>query len=230
MKGRVKCWCPQANCDYLGAYLPQHLLNKHRMKPSSGLYRTALKIARKYKELKEEIEDMVLVVRAGRKRAELDTREDESDSDVVPPTPKQKAVVPSLSASISSVGNKQTTLSKSSTPELAETPYDPGEGPSTSSDPVAGPSPSKPSEISEANSDQEDSCYMMSADFFEEKDPKTNRHKWLCSFYRYLFTPTATAKLPANSMGYLCCVRSGVRNLCFIGRRHDSVDRRFDEV
>ena len=30
---------------------------------------------------------------------------------------------------------------------------------------------------------------------------------------------TATAKLPANSMGYLCCVRSGVRNLCFIGRR-----------
>ena len=41
---------------------------------------------------------------------------------------------------------------------------------------------------------------------------------------------TATAKLPTNSMGYLCCVRSGVRNLCFIGRRHDSVDRRFDEV
>ena len=41
---------------------------------------------------------------------------------------------------------------------------------------------------------------------------------------------TATAKLPANSMGYLCCVRSGVRNLCFIGRRDDSVDRRFDEV
>ena len=41
---------------------------------------------------------------------------------------------------------------------------------------------------------------------------------------------TATAKPPANSMGYLCCVRSGVRNLCFIGRRHDSVDRRFDEV
>ena len=41
---------------------------------------------------------------------------------------------------------------------------------------------------------------------------------------------TATTKLPANSMGYLCCVRSGVRNLCFIGRRHDSVDRRFDEV
>ena len=41
---------------------------------------------------------------------------------------------------------------------------------------------------------------------------------------------TATAKLPANSMGYLCCVRSGVRSLCFIGRRHDSVDRRFEEV
>ena len=41
---------------------------------------------------------------------------------------------------------------------------------------------------------------------------------------------TATAKLPANSMGYLCCVRSDVTKLCFVGRRHDSVDRRFDEV
>ena len=36
-------------------------------------------------------------------------------------------------------------------------------------------------------------------------------------------TGSATAKLPANSMGYLCCVRSGVRNLCFIGRRHDQL-------
>ena len=41
---------------------------------------------------------------------------------------------------------------------------------------------------------------------------------------------TATAKFPANSMSYLCCGCSGVRNLCFIGWRHDSVDRRFDEV
>lgn len=27
------------------------------------------------------------------------------------------------------------------------------------------------------------------ADFFQEKDPKTNRHKWLVYYYRHLFTP-----------------------------------------
>lgn len=118
MKGRVKRWCPQANCHYLGPYLPQHLVNRHRMKPSSGLYKTALKIARKYKGLQDEVEDMVMLVRAGRK----------SDSDVVPPTPKRKAIVGSLSASVSSAGKKQTTPSKTSAPEPAETPYDAGEG------------------------------------------------------------------------------------------------------
>ena len=51
IKGRMKRWCPQPNCDYLGAYLPDHLVNKHRMKPSSGLYKTCLKIAVKYKGL-----------------------------------------------------------------------------------------------------------------------------------------------------------------------------------
>lgn len=207
MKGRVKCWCPQANCHYLGPYLPQHLVNRHRMKPSSRLYKTTLKIARKYKGLQDEVEDMVLLVRAGRKRAQADTQADESDSDVVPPTPKGKAVVGSLSASVSSAGKKQTTPSKTSAPELAETPYDAGEGPSTSSDPVAGPSPSKPSEISEAHSDQEDSCYMMSADFFQEKNPKTNRHKWLCSFYNYLFTPTAGFKKDRNRLQHASQVK-----------------------
>ena len=57
MKGRVKRWCPQPNCHYLGPYLPQHLTNKHRMKPSSGLYKTCLKIALKYKGVEEELED-----------------------------------------------------------------------------------------------------------------------------------------------------------------------------
>ena len=37
----------------------------------------------------------------------------------------------------------------------------------------------------------DDSEYLMTVDFFEEKELKTNRHKWLCYFYHHLFTPTA---------------------------------------
>ena len=58
LKGRWKRWCPQPGCHYLGSYLPQHLQNKHRMKPSSSLYKTTLKIAVKYRGVQEEVEQL----------------------------------------------------------------------------------------------------------------------------------------------------------------------------
>ena len=59
VKGRWKRWCPEPFCPYLGAYLPEHLQNKHRMKQCSAKYRTALKIARRYKGVKEEMDQML---------------------------------------------------------------------------------------------------------------------------------------------------------------------------
>ena len=58
VKGRWKRWCPEPFCTYLGAYLPEHLQNKHRMKQSSATYRTALKIARRFRGAKEELDLM----------------------------------------------------------------------------------------------------------------------------------------------------------------------------
>lgn len=58
IKGRWKRWSLQQGCYYLGPYLAHHLQNKHRMKPTSSVYKTSLKIAVKYKGLRDEIEDM----------------------------------------------------------------------------------------------------------------------------------------------------------------------------
>ena len=47
----------------------------------------------------------------------------------------------------------------------------------------------------------------MAKDFFEERDPKTNRHKWLCFFYRYLFTPRAGFHKDQNRLQHACQVK-----------------------
>lgn len=59
IKGRWKRWCPEPGCEYLGTYLPEHLQNKHRMKPSSTHYRLSLKVAKRYQGLSDELENIV---------------------------------------------------------------------------------------------------------------------------------------------------------------------------
>ena len=54
---------------------------------------------------------------------------------------------------------------------------------------------------------EDDSKYLMAKDFFEERDPKTNRHKWLCFFYRYLFTPRAGFHKDQNRLQHACQVK-----------------------
>ena len=50
---------PQPNCNYLGAYLPQHLQNKHRMKAGGTAYTLRLKAAKRYIGTEEELLSMV---------------------------------------------------------------------------------------------------------------------------------------------------------------------------
>lgn len=47
----------------------------------------------------------------------------------------------------------------------------------------------------------------MTADFFEEKEPKTNCHKWICFFYRSLFTPSAGFHKDCNRLQHACQVK-----------------------
>ena len=60
--------------------------------------------------------------------------------------------------------------------------------PSAAAGPPSGPSSAPPSDQEE---DDDDTEYPLVADFFLEKDPKTNRHKWLVHYYKHLFTPDA---------------------------------------
>ena len=98
IKGRWKRWCPEPGCDYLGAYLPQHLQNKHHLKPSSATYRTSLKIARRYKGLADELEKMVepeppiseISVPSPPPLPSKRAMSSDDDSDVAPSKPKKK--------------------------------------------------------------------------------------------------------------------------------------------
>ena len=93
-RGRWKRWCPQPNCNYLGVYLPHHLQNKHRMKPSSTLYKNCLKNAVKYKGLDEELEEMA---KPSGKRARADESNEDSDGeDIIPPTPAKRKAASSV--------------------------------------------------------------------------------------------------------------------------------------
>ena len=47
----------------------------------------------------------------------------------------------------------------------------------------------------------------MATDYFEERQLKSNRHKWLCQFYRYLFTPSAGFQKDKNRLQHACQVK-----------------------
>lgn len=133
IKGRWKRWSPQQGCYYLGPYLAHHLQNKHRMKPTSSVYKTSLKIAVKYKGLREEIEDMSKLASACWKRSQAD----ESDDDVFPPSPpKRKAAKNSQSVSVPAAANNLPAPSVTSTAVPSKTTSEPSK---SSNNPVPGP-------------------------------------------------------------------------------------------
>ena len=215
LKGRWKRWCPQPGCDYLGSYLPQHLENKHRMKPSSSLYKTSLKIAVKYKGIQEEIEQMSTSLSARRKRSQPD---ESSDEEVIPPTPlKRKRQADNNREATSDAAEANTLANPSKTSSAASkasaVPLKTSSAASSTCNTPAVPSSSQLSEpcskeaSDEDESDEDESSYGIVEDFFEEKNPKTNRHKWLCFFYRYLFTPTAGFHKDRNRLQHACQVK-----------------------
>ena len=98
IKGRWKQCCPEPGCSYLGTYLPEHLQNKHHLKPSSATYRTSLKIARRFKSLADELEKMVepeppiskISVPSPPPLPSKRAMSSDDDSDVAPSKPKKK--------------------------------------------------------------------------------------------------------------------------------------------
>ena len=215
LKGRWKRWCPQPGCHYLGSYLPQHLENKHRMKPSSSLYKTTLKIAVKYRGVQEEVEQLSKSLSTRRKRFQPD---ESSEEEAIPPTPPKRKRQADNNCDATSVAAEANTLDNPSKTSSAASKASAGASTTSSeaSNTCNPPAVASTSQLSEPctreasgedDSDVDESSYGMAADFFEEKNPKTNRHKWLCFFYCYLFTPTAGFHKDRNRLQHACQVK-----------------------
>ena len=197
VKGRWKRWCPEPFCPYLGAYLPEHLQNKHRMKQCSAKYRTALKIARRYKGVKEEMDQMLppeppIVEVVAADQASL-SPSDGSDND---------GCIPLHSTSLPKAKTSKTVAVCVSDSENVIPPT-----------PLKATGSGKPAR-KQRNSEEEEECdeddenvYPMAADYFQEKNPKSNRHKWLVHFYKHLFTPNAGFHKDGNRLQHACQVR-----------------------
>ena len=198
-KGRWKRWCPQPNCHYLGAYLSEHLQNKHHMKPSSSTYKTALMIAVRYKGLKEEIGDMT--VPRSCPAPPKTPRVDDSEEEVIPPTPHK------VNKTSGATSSPQVQATETATAQDVSTPA-PSTSEAVASTSEAVQSATSSQAVSDKDeSDDDDTEYFMAEDYFKEKDPKTNRHKWMCYFYRYLFTPNAGFHKDKNRLQHACQVR-----------------------
>ncbi len=220
LRGRWKRWCPEADCQYLGPYLPEHLQNFHKMKRSSAHYKLCLKVAKRYKGLAGELETMeqpepaIVEIKnppspssrspspsppasPPSKRARKLGSDDEQESIVPSPPSKRARKPPELESDDDEGENIVPPMPNKRPVSVARArPAPPSAGPPAPPSAAAGKSPLRSPPLPAPPSDQEeddddDSEYPLVADFFQEKDPKTNRHKWLVHYYRHLFTPDA---------------------------------------
>ena len=212
-KGRWRRWCPHQACNYLGCYLPQHLQNAHRMKPSSALYKLSLKVARRYKGL-DELEDMD-------KWPKQTTIQE-----LTAPSPRPP--LPSLPKKLSPSFQERTVMQSSPVPgemspsrgnsELQNEPDIVPPTPVTKSQHEK-QSPSQPTPGSTAKSsdeksddndteDESDTIYPMQEDYFTDPNPKSNRQKWLIGFYNYLYTPSAGFHKARNRLQHASQVKT----------------------
>ena len=178
------------------------------MKTTSVTYKLALKVARRYKGLKAELENIVEPGPAIQQlrvpsppsspspksptsnlRKRPRESNESSDEDVVPPTPTKKpvrAVRPAPPAAPA--------------PPVALPP------PATGAPPAKQPSPSQEDMDNDSDGDDE-SVYPQVEDYFKDRDPKTNRHKWLINFYRHLYTLSSGFHKDRNRLQHACQVK-----------------------
>lgn len=64
-----------------------------------------------------------------------------------------------------------------------------------------------PEQTKSDSSDEDDEECPMAADYFQEENPRTNRHKWMVHFYKYLFAPDAGFHKDQNRLQHACQVK-----------------------
>lgn len=236
-KGRWRRWCPQPNCGYLGAYLADHLQNKHRMKAGGTAYKLSLKVAKRYMGMEQELQSMVrpeppiAEIRLPSPASNRSTLEEDAchvekpkaerpqvqdlASDIgkalALPTPETK---PHLSSNLPTSRAETTACPASNeTPAADETPV-PDETPGSDEVPATNEVPAvDDAPASDVASEDDDEIYPSKADYFNEEHPSTKRHIWLVAYFKYLFTPAAGFHQDKNRLQHACQVRTILRDI-----------------
>ena len=158
-KGRWRRWCPEKDCNYLGCYLPHHIVayqNKHHMSTNSTAYKLSLKVARRYKGLEE--------------LTQKDVQETDSD-----PEEDTQSLLPDTDCENDNASPKSSNMVPP-TPKVE----------------ISRATPLQEERQSEETEDSEDDYPNPNQEaYFTDKQPISNRHKWLACFYEYLLTPAA---------------------------------------
>ena len=119
---------------------------------------------------------------------------DDSEEEVIQPTPRKVKRTPGA------MSHQQVQATATATAQDISAPA------SSRSEAVeSAPSSTAVSDKDESSDD--DTEYLMAADYFQEKQPKSNCHEWLCQFYRYLFTPSAGFHKDKNRLQHACQVK-----------------------
>lgn len=186
-KGLKLKWCPVKDCQKV-THLQRSYLSKFHNITAGFIMERDLFMAREYKG-KAEVKQMKKEMREGkRKHREQPTKP---------------------SATITS-----STLDKETAPmEITS-------GPSTSQaeDPEQPPSPSPiliPTDVpsEEEDNEEDESHYPDWKGFFDDPNPKSNRHRWLVLFYHHLNRPDCRRKKQKNGLQHADNVRRILEDL-----------------
>ena len=189
IKGRWKHWYPEKACNYFGCYLPEHLQNKHRMKPGSAVYKLSLKVARRYQGLEGELCSIEPVSQPSIPSPDSTTTKDKKVSPSSVPSHLPLPELPIV---------EEVTMQSASDEEAIDE-LD-----------IVPPSPAAKSKPPNDNvsDDDDDTVHCMQEDFFKDPNSRTDRHMWLIGFYKYLFTPAAGFHKERNRLQHASQVRT----------------------
>ena len=142
------------------------------MKPGSAVYKLSLKVARRYQGLEEELCSIEPVSQPSIPSPDSTTTKDKK---VSPSSVPSHLPLPELP-----IVEEVTMQSASDEEAIDELDIGP-------------PSPAAKSKPPSDNvsDDDDDTVHCMQEDFFKDPNSRTDRHRWLIGFYKYLFTPAA---------------------------------------
>lgn len=196
--GRLKKWCPASNCFFISPQINVHLKSSHKIKPGTALYNNMLKDARVYTGLQEL---QVLLRTPPPVAAPL--------SLLVPAaTPDSASASASASASVSaSVPLAAPVVATAAMSALASTSENKEQHDSHDSE-ESSYEPGDESSDGASESEESQPAKLKKQEYYSATTYESNRHQWLCGYFRYLQLPDAGYKKLANRLQHVGQMRN----------------------